>query len=66
MIGTTLLSCITGGFSIGLGCGTCCSPAIGMFLSTYIVSHSQSMRKAIGTFISFFLGKVISVVSLCM
>ena len=31
MIGTTLISCITGGFSIGLGCGTCCSPAIGVF-----------------------------------
>ena len=47
MIGTTLISCITGGFSIGLGCGTCCSPAIGVFLSTYIVSHSQNMKKAL-------------------
>ena len=66
MIGTTLISCITGGFSIGLGCGTCCSPAIGVFLSTYIVSHSQNMKKAFITFFSFFFGKILSVISLCM
>ena len=66
MIGTTLISCITGGFSIGLGCGTCCSPAIGVFLSTYIVSHSQNMKKAFVTFFSFFFGKILSVISLCM
>lgn len=66
MIGTTLISCITGGFSIGLGCGTCCSPAISLFLSTYIVSHSKDMKKAISTFISFFIGKVVSVVGLCV
>lgn len=66
MIGATLLSCITGGFSIGLGCGTCCSPAIGVFLSTYIVSHSQNMKKAFVTFFSFFFGKILSVISLCL
>lgn len=66
MIGKTLISCITGGFSIGLGCGTCCSPAIGVFLSTYIVSHSQNMKKAFITFFSFFFGKILSVISLCM
>lgn len=66
MIGTTLISCITGGFSIGLGCGTCCSPAIGVFLSTYIVSHSQNMKKAFVTFFSFFFGKILSVIGLCM
>lgn len=66
MIGTTLISCITGGFSIGLGCGTCCSPAIGVFLSTYIVSHSQNMKKAFITFFSFFFGKILSVISFCM
>ena len=66
MIGTTLISCITGGFSIGLGCGTCCSPAIGVFLSTYIVSHSQNMKKAFVTFFSFFFGKILSVISLCI
>lgn len=66
MIGTTLISCITGGFSIGLGCGTCCSPAIGVFLSTYIVSHSQGMKKAFYTFFSFFFGKITSVITLCM
>ena len=64
MIGTTLIS-LTGGFSIGLGCGTCCSPAIGVFLSTYIVSHSQNMKRRLLYFLVFSLENF-SVISLCM
>ncbi len=52
--------------SIGLGCGTCCSPVISMFLSTYVVSHSDGAKKGIISFLCFFLGKTISVVTLCV
>lgn len=63
---TLLFPAITTAASIGLGCGTCCSPIISTFLSTYVVSHSNGVKKGILSFASFFLGKLISVTFLCM
>lgn len=57
---------ITTAVSVGLGCGTCCSPIISMFLSTYVISHANSVKKGILSFICFFLGKLISVSFLCI
>lgn len=57
---------ITAAVSVGLGCGTCCSPIISTFLSTYVVSHANGVKKGIGSFFSFFLGKTVSVTGLCM
>lgn len=63
---TLLFPAITTAISVGLGCGTCCSPIISMFLSSYVVSHSNGVKKGILSFASFFLGKLISVTFLCM
>lgn len=60
-----LLPAVTTAMSIGLGCGACCSPMISVFLSTYVVSHANGIRKGVLSFASFFLGKIISVVALC-
>lgn len=57
---------LTTAVSMGLGCGTCCSPVISTFLSAYVVSHSNGVKKSILSFISFFLGKMVSVSLLCM
>ena len=48
------------------GGGTCCSPIINTFLSTYVVSHSNGVKKGVLSFVSFFVGKLISVTFLCM
>jgi len=63
---TSLLPAIATAASVGLGCGTCCSPIISTFLSTYVVSHSDGVKKGMLSFASFFLGKLISVTLLCM
>ena len=36
------------------------------FLSTYVVSHSNGVKKGVLSFVSFFVGKLISVTFLCM
>jgi len=63
---TLLLPAITTAASVGLGCGTCCSPIISTFLSTYVVSHSNGVKKGVLSFICFFFGKLVSVTLLCM
>ncbi|MCD8084129.1 MAG: sulfite exporter TauE/SafE family protein [Clostridiales bacterium] len=51
--------------TVGLGCGTCCSPIVSTFLSTYVISHSSGVKKGVLSFVSFFMGKVVSVSLLC-
>lgn len=63
---TLALSAVTAATTVGLGCGTCCSPIISTFLSTYVASHSNGVKKGLLSFISFFVGKLISVTSLCI
>jgi len=36
------------------------------FLSTYVVSHSNGVKKGVLSFVSFFVGKLVSVTCLCM
>ncbi|MDE6404964.1 MAG: hypothetical protein K2M20_04835 [Lachnospiraceae bacterium] len=57
---------LTTAVSVGLGCGTCCSPMISTFLSTYVVAHAGGVKKGILSFVSFFFGKMASVSLLCM
>lgn len=52
--------------SVGIGCGTCCSPVISMFLSSYVISHADGTKKGFYSFGVFFLGKLISVTLLCV
>lgn len=60
------LSVVTTALSVGLGCGTCCSPVISLFLSTYVASHSKGAKEGLQSFFSFFAGKLFSVSILCM
>ncbi len=60
-----ILPALTTAVSIGLGCGTCCSPIISTFLSTYVVSHANGVKKGLLSFVSFFFGKLLSVSLLC-
>ncbi|MCI9082171.1 MAG: sulfite exporter TauE/SafE family protein [Lachnospiraceae bacterium] len=60
-----VLPAFTAAVTVGLGCGTCCSPVISVFLSTYVVSHANSVKKGILSFVSFFFGKLVSVSFLC-
>lgn len=62
LVVTSALTALT----VGLSCGTCCSPVISLFLSSYIVSHAGGLRRAFVSSAGFFLGKVISVVTLCL
>ena len=48
---------LTTAVSVGLGCGTCCSPIMSTFLSTYVVSHSGGVKKGVLSFVSFFFWK---------
>ncbi|MCD7778190.1 MAG: hypothetical protein LUH47_06785, partial [Clostridiales bacterium] len=57
---------VTTAATIGLGCGTCCSPLISIFLSTYVVSHADGVKKGIIAFLGFFLGKLSSITALCV
>ena len=63
---TVLLPPVATAATVGLGCGTCCSPIISTFLSTYVASHSNGVKKGVLSFVSFFVGKLISVTFLCM
>lgn len=60
-----ILPALTTAVTIGLGCGACCSPVISVFLSSYVISHGDGVKTGVGSFASFFLGKILSVVSLC-
>lgn len=62
---TLLLPVLATALSVGLGCGTCCSPAVSVFLSSYIITHAGGLKKSLLGFFSFFIGKVIAVVVLC-
>ena len=42
---TALFPAVTTAATVGLGCGTCCSPIISTFLSTYVVSHSNGVKR---------------------
>lgn len=65
MMGGLVTPAVTA-FSIGIGCGTCCSPFVSAFLSAYIVSHGNGVKRSFGTFIRFFSGKLLGVSVLCL
>ena len=61
-----MVPALTAAVSVGLGGGTCCSPVISTFLSTYVVSHAGGVKKGLLSFVSFFFGKMVSVSLLCV
>lgn len=65
MEASVIAPALTTAVTVGLGCGTCCSPIISTFLSTYVLSHANGVKKGVLSFVSFFLGKLISMTFLC-
>ncbi len=61
-----ILPAVATALSIGLGCGTGCSPAVSIFLSSYVISHGNGVKTGVVSFASFFFGKILSVIALCM
>lgn len=61
-----MITSIISAFTVGLGCGSCCSPFISLFLSSYVVSHCKSIKRGILSFIEFFTGKISGIVLLCI
>lgn len=57
-----LSQAIVSGASVGLGCGTCCMPQTGTFLSSHILSHGKGGR----TFLLFTLGKSGAIILVCL
>jgi sulfite exporter TauE/SafE len=66
MISTLFLQYLTSVISLGLSCGTCCSPLISVFLSAYTVTHARNVKRAMKIFFEFFLGKLTAIVLLCV
>lgn len=54
---TLLFSTISTAASVGLGCGACCSPIISAFLSTYVVSHANGIKRGGPVLCQFLPGK---------
>lgn len=61
-----LLSALATAVSVGMGCGTCCGSGISAFLSGYLMTHAKSFRQSFAGFLTFYLGKIIAVVSICL
>ncbi|MBR0411184.1 MAG: sulfite exporter TauE/SafE family protein [Eubacterium sp.] len=61
-----MLSGIATAGSVGVGCGTCCGSGISAFLSGYLMTHARSFRQSFAGFLTFYLGKIIAVVSICL
>jgi|GEM_PF-1237346 len=57
-----LAGAVVSGVSVGLGCGTCCMPQTGTFLSSYIISHGKGGR----TLLLFMLGKSSAIILVCL
>ena len=61
-----LLSGIATAGSVGMGCGTCCGSGISAFLSGYLMTHARSFRQSFAGFLTFYIGKIIAVFSICL
>ena len=60
-----LLESMITAVSVGTGCGTCCGSGISAALYGYLVTHVKNIRQSMLSFVDFFLGKLLAVVSLC-
>lgn len=61
-----LLPVLTTAVFVGLGCGTCCSPVVSAFLSSYSISHGNGVKQGLKCFLYFFAGKLAAVTFLCV
>lgn len=61
-----MFAAISTAIMVGLGCGSCCSPFISLFLSSYIVSHGNGIKSGLSSLLVFFIGKVTGITVLCV
>lgn len=54
------------GLSCGVSCGSCGTPLVNVFLSSYLFTHSGKLRRSLLSFAGFHLGKMITVTLLCV
>lgn len=52
--------------SVGMGCGSCCGSGVSAVLFTYLTTHAADARQSVRAFCTFYLGKIMAVVSLCL
>lgn len=65
MVFTVFTESLTAAASVGMGCGTCCGSGISTALYGYLTTHMKNMKQSLIGFFDFFLGKFISVITLC-
>jgi lysylphosphatidylglycerol synthetase-like protein (DUF2156 family) len=56
----------TTGIACGAACGGCGNPLTNVFLAAYVFTHTNRLKKSALSFASFFAGKIIAVVLLCI
>lgn len=62
---TPFLASLLGAVLMGMSCGTGCSPAISVFLSSYIFHAEGDSRVFAASFAKFFFGKTLAVLAVC-
>ena len=61
-----LITTMTTGLTCGTTCGACSNPLINVFLSTYLFTHTGKLKNCLLAFCTFYIGKTISIVLLCI
>lgn len=62
---TGFFAYLTGAIIMGMSCGTGCSPAISLFLSSYVFNVDGDTKKSLLAFVKFFIGKASAVLLVC-
>jgi len=56
---------LAGACLMGMSCGTGCSPAISIFLSSYVFHAEGNTRESLLAFLRFFIGKAVAILMVC-
>lgn len=65
-VATGFFAYLTGAIIMGMSCGTGCSPAISLFLSSYVFNVEGDTKKSLLAFANFFIGKASAVLLVCL
>lgn len=63
---TVFGTALAGAVMMGMTCGTGCSPAISMFLSSYVVHTKGNGLESVKGFFRFFIGKATAILVVCV
>jgi len=61
-----MLAAATTGLVCGTACGGCGNPMTNVFLASYLFTHTGHVKRSVFSFLSFYAGKIIAVVILCI